>query len=1082
MSLEKLLVVQSMQIAALAIVVWLLSKTIARKNVHLSFALWLVVLAKCVTPPIWSSPVGVFSWLNVDATQTEFVSSPEVVDAESGLLEPFLSDRFSTFESEPIEFPTTAATGEASNAFPAINQLDMPPFEIEGSIANTEPPSIWQITSAWLPAAWLLIATLLMVGTVIRAWCYIRALAACSVEDATLQNRADGIRKRLGIKRNIQLLVTSSAVGPAVVGLLRPRIVVPEKLTQNFDGSDLDPILAHELLHIRRGDLWIGLIRHSVSMLWWFHPLVWKTSNALRLGAESCCDEEVISTLGISAKDYARSLLSVLELKRELKAIPVAPGVRPFDITANRLEKIMTCEKRGRSRTPIWCWAVAVLLAVVSLPGASLMWGDEATIEASPQIEHYLDSEEISTEPTSVADSAGPDVVDGHENESKRETSVVAFEELPLSLLKRSKTEETVLGPGDVLGVYIEGILGAENQLPPVNLPDAAGVAPSFGFPIPIRKDGTVPLPLIRPLKVTGLTLEQAEELIVEAYTVKEKVLVEGEQRIIITMIRPRHIEVIVFRQDLSAEKIRSESSFVLSIASNKADVITALAKTGGLPADSVEEIVIHRESRTIRIPLRYPVGKQPVIAKADVTLQDGDIVTLKPAATNVRVEEPADRFDSVLPNTNPKVSASTPATVGKVAQPGVVEKPEHRERLKLTLEDAISIAIQNGHKVKVLAIRPMASSQSRLHVKRDHSNSPPSSLKQNPDFSPLAHDATTTFVTADQTNIRFFVVKVIEAYWELYFHYRNLEAARTGFGAADAIWKQAKTRKEKELVGGEATDEAQSRAQYFAFKSRLEQAKSDLHHQESRLRHLLGMSNDGRLIQPIDQPSKARFEYDWDEINDESVNSSPELRRQRWRVKQNELQLLDAKKQLSPEIDADALWAQLTEGEFREWRTGFPQLRLGSRAKLTQVRGQQLQLKRSRKRLEQLELAQQLSSAVRRLRDRYRVAQTQFKALKAARDQVSAAETGYRVAQSVPLAVVLDAQSRQSQTEIDYFRTLTEYQIANSEVHYRKGSLLEHHGIKLDPKQQNADVESAVKQSFDLVPKESSAYGGLGL
>ena len=160
----------------------------------------------------------------------------------------------------------------------------------------------------------------------------------------------------------------------------------------------------------------------------------------------------------------------------------------------------------------------------------------------------------------------------------------------------------------------------------------------------------------------------------------------------------------------------------------------------------------------------------------------------------------------------------------------------------------------------------------------------------------------------------------------------------------------------------------------------------------------------------------------------------------------------------------------------------GFPTAAVGGRAKLTQVRGQQLQLKRSRKRLEQLELAQQLSSAVRRLRDRYRVAQTQFKALKAARDQVSAAETGYRVAQSVPLAVVLDAQSRQSQTEIDYFRTLTEYQIANSEVHYRKGSLLEHHGIKLDPKQQNADVESAVKQSFDLVPKESSAYGGLGL
>ena len=83
-------------------------------------------------------------------------------------------------------------------------------------------------------------------------------------------------------------------------------------------------------------------------------------------------------------------------------------------------------------------------------------------------------------------------------------------------------------------------------------------------------------------------------------------------------------------------------------------------------------------------------------------------------------------------------------------------------------------------------------------------------------------------------------------------------------------------------------------------------------------------------------------------------------------------------------------------------------------------------------------------------MRDRYVLAQTQFNALKAARDQVAAAETGYRIAQNVPLDVVLDAQSRQSQSEIDYFRALTEYNLAIAEVHYRKGSLLEYNRVML--------------------------------
>lgn len=332
------------------------------------------------------------------------------------------------------------------------------------------------------------------------------------------------------------------------------------------------------------------------------------------------------------------------------------------------------------------------------------------------------------------------------------------------------------------------------------------------------------------------------------------------------------------------------------------------------------------------------------------------------------------------------------------------------------------------------------------------------------------------------EVNVRNFVLEVERAYWELYFHYHDLDSARTGFASAHAIWKQTQNRKTYELEGGEAANEAQSRAQYFTFRARLEQAKSDLLNQESRLRYLMGITaSDDRLIQPQDQPTKARVEFDWHDVKSEAIVRRPELRRQKWRLKQQQIQLIAARNQLLPQLDAIALYRflglgddlgqfgsrfgpnfpeneskafdELFEGDYNEWQLGFQyQMPLGFRAEQTQVRNAQLQLRRAENRLSEMELevTHQLATAVRRLRDSYRIAQTQYNALRAYRDQVRSAETAYEIAQSVPLDLLLDAQSRLAQSEVDYFRALTQYNLAIAEVHFRKGSLLEYNGVVL--------------------------------
>ena len=86
--------------------------------------------------------------------------------------------------------------------------------------------------------------------------------------------------------------------------------------------------------------------------------------------SERCCDEEVIARLGCTPSDYARADRS-LERKQFFKAVPVFPGIRPVDVTSNRLERIMKLGQGCRKRSPWWCWAIVIVGCAITLPGAA---------------------------------------------------------------------------------------------------------------------------------------------------------------------------------------------------------------------------------------------------------------------------------------------------------------------------------------------------------------------------------------------------------------------------------------------------------------------------------------------------------------------------------------------------------------------------------------------------------------------------------------------------------------------------------------------------------------------------------------
>lgn len=261
-----------------------------------------------------------------------------------------------------------------------------------------------------------------------------------------------------------------------------------------------------------------------------------------------------------------------------------------------------------------------------------------------------------------------------------------------ISLLSLEPPREYLIGPGDILGVYIEGVLpfnppNAPPEPPPVNFPDAEStLPPSIGYPIAVQEDGSLALPLIEPLNVDGLTLDQVRDAIRDAY-IDNDILRPEKARPIVTVIMERTIDVIVVREDggggLSTQNVgsqfvlggsdRSASGGLVKLRAYQNDILHALVETGGLPGVNAKNQVkvlratkenkqqreeflkrfraqrdaamldpcaclpkLPEDPTILKIPLRLPPGESPNLTQEQVTLQEGDIVYIESRETEI--------------------------------------------------------------------------------------------------------------------------------------------------------------------------------------------------------------------------------------------------------------------------------------------------------------------------------------------------------------------------------------------------------------------------------------------------------------
>lgn len=291
--------------AILAILVW--SATRIWKSAPVAHLLWLVVLLKLVTPPVvlvdmsgWTQAptgtvmtaenrvslgvqhnIGAFHDMEPQGPQSEH-SVP--IDAEPGL------------PREVVQEPNVLDAVISRPTQPSHSRFTAPSW---GTIRSA---------IAWI---WLTGAILIAVVAAVRIVRFRRILLSLSPAEQRFQAVADDLAKRMGLRRSAMVLQVTSAMAP-FVWCFGPRaiVVIPRRLLDTLDSRQLEMVIAHELAHLRRRDHWVRVGELTVSILYWWNPMVWWVRRQLRAAEEECSDAWVAWLFPDESYRYAESLLA----------------------------------------------------------------------------------------------------------------------------------------------------------------------------------------------------------------------------------------------------------------------------------------------------------------------------------------------------------------------------------------------------------------------------------------------------------------------------------------------------------------------------------------------------------------------------------------------------------------------------------------------------------------------------------------------------------------------------------------------------------------------------------------------------
>jgi bla regulator protein BlaR1 len=196
---------------------------------------------------------------------------------------------------------------------------------------------------------------------------------ACGLGAIALIRLRDWLRIRAAVRSSvllefpakIEIRISPGLLGPGVVGLLRPILLLPAGIVERLTTRHMEAVLAHEFCHVRRRDNLTAAMHMLVEAIFWFHPLVWWIGARLVAERERACDEDVLR-LGSEPHVYAEAILNVCKHYLESPLVCVS-GITGSDLK-ERFNAIMAQHIAQKLNVTRKLLLVAGGIAAIAIP------------------------------------------------------------------------------------------------------------------------------------------------------------------------------------------------------------------------------------------------------------------------------------------------------------------------------------------------------------------------------------------------------------------------------------------------------------------------------------------------------------------------------------------------------------------------------------------------------------------------------------------------------------------------------------------------------------------------------------------
>lgn len=344
-SILEIIILSSILVAAVLLIRLLFSKKLHTTIVSM---LWILVLARLLIPFTINSPVEVAGLFQNNITENTAVSDeiiPQYITPEYNM------DSQGDYEFGSVntyyEFPQaeTANTVEAPNA-PELNSKSFNLFNSIQSVVATK--RFWiAILTIWAIGAWL---AFFINGYAIFE--FNKKIKLCKNTDSNAAIISlKKAKQTVGINKEISVMECEFVDSPITCGIFNPKILLPKDFTGSIDSKKLYMIFIHELIHIKKHDIFKNYLWLIARVMYWFNPLVYLAYNRYTDDIEYICDETVLQCLHEhSTVEYAESLLDAVLISSQNTKIPVAlPFCKSKSSLRKRIENMLKPQKKSKT-------------------------------------------------------------------------------------------------------------------------------------------------------------------------------------------------------------------------------------------------------------------------------------------------------------------------------------------------------------------------------------------------------------------------------------------------------------------------------------------------------------------------------------------------------------------------------------------------------------------------------------------------------------------------------------------------------------------------------------------------------------